>query len=66
MKGGYAVVWQSLRIWLGLGPHWNASHAVGPSFWLSTSAAIVIALGAAIATTAPSRRDALTSEDGRV
>ena len=50
------VVWQSLRIWLGFGPHWNASHAVGPSFWLSTGAAIIIALGAAIATTAPSRR----------
>ena len=45
------VIGQSARLWVGLGPDWNAAHKMGLSFWLSLSAAVVIASGAAGAAT---------------
>ncbi len=47
------VIGQLLRFALGLGPHWQSSHTVGLSFWLSLGAAVLIALGAGVAASAP-------------
>jgi hypothetical protein len=47
------VIGQLLRFTLGLGPHWQSSHTVGLSFWLSLAAAVLIALGAGVAASAP-------------
>lgn len=51
------IIAQVVRFWLGLGPHWDASHKVGTSLWVSLGLAVLIAVCSALAAAARFPRD---------